>query len=147
MKQNRMSKTEQPRNLLIYGEPEHNATFIDEWLNRYEEENVLDRRTEIYWYSKDPRERSYDHKRIAIFKEMNTNESYFDVRDTLNIEIMKLRLINPHIVILITSNSSTLNDFRSDVEKDELQGILAISSDQVDGISKLFKILKFKHSY
>lgn len=147
MNQIGMSKTEQPRNLLIYGEPEHNATFIDEWLNRYEEENALDRRTEIYWYSKDPRERSYDHKRIAIFKEMNTTESYFEVRDTLNIEIMKLRLINPQVVILITSNGSTLNDFKNDVEKDELEGFLPISSDQVDGLSKLFKILKFKHSY
>ena len=34
MNQIGMSKTEQPRNLLIYGEPEHNATFIEEWLNR-----------------------------------------------------------------------------------------------------------------
>lgn len=147
MNQIRMSKIEQPRDLLIYGEPEHNATFLEEWLKRYEEENPLDRRTEIYWYSKDPRERWYDHKRIAIFKEMNTTESYFDVRDTLNIEIMKLRLINPHVVILITINGSTLNDFKNDVEKDELEGFLAISSDQVDGLSKLFKILKFKHSY
>lgn len=142
-----MSKTEQPRDLLIYGEPKQNATFLDEWLKRYEEENPLDRRTEIYWYSEDPRERSYDHKRIAIFKEMNTNESYFDVRDTLNEEIMKLRMINPHVVILITTNGSTLYDFRNDMEKDELKSILAISSDQVDGITKLFKILKFKHSY
>lgn len=147
MNQIQMSKTEQPRDLLIYGEPKQNATFLDEWLKRYEEENPLDRRTEIYWYSEDPRERSYDHKRIAIFKEMNTNESYFDVRDTLNEEIMKLRMINPHVVILITTNGSTLYDFRNDMEKDELKSILAISSDQVDGITKLFKILKFKHSY
>ena len=147
MNQIQMSKTEQPRDLLIYGEPKQNATFLEEWLKRYEEENPLDRRTEIYWYSEDPRERSYDHKRIAIFKEMNTNESYFDVRDTLNEEIMKLRMINPHVVILITTNGSTLYDFRNDMEKDELKSILAISSDQVDGITKLFKILKFKHSY
>lgn len=147
MNQIQMSNTEQPRNLMIYGEPNQNATFIEEWLNRYEEENPLDRRTEIYWYSEDPKERYYDHKRIAIFKEMNTTESYFDVRDTLNIEIMKLRLINPRVVILITVSGSTLYDFKNDLEKDELKGFLAISSDQVDGISKLFKILKFKHSY
>lgn len=147
MNQIQMSNTEQPRNLMIYGEPKQNATFLEEWLNRYEEENPLDRRTEIYWYSEDLRERYYDHKRIAIFKEMNTAESYYDIRDTLNVEIMKLRLINPRIVILVTINGSTLNDFKNDVEKDELEGFLPISSDQVDGISKLFKILKFKHSY
>lgn len=141
-----MSEIEQPRDLLIYGEQENNATVLEEWLKRYEEENALDRRTEIYWYSKDPRERYYDHKRIAIFMEMNTSESYFDVRDTLNEEIMKLRLINPRVVILITVSSSTLNNLRNDKEKDELESILAISSDQVDGISRLFKIMRFKHS-
>lgn len=142
-----MSKVEQPRNLMIYGEPNQNTTFLDEWLKRYEEENTLDRRTEIYWYSEDPRERYYDHKRIAIFKEMNQIESYYDMKNILNEEIKKLRLINPRIVILITIDGSLFNDFMNDKQKGELNGILNISSDQVDGISKLFKILKFKHSY
>ena len=147
MNQIQMSNMEQPRDLMIYGEPKQNATFLEEWLNRYEEENPLDRRTEIYWYSEDPRKRYYDHKRIAIFKEMNTGESYYDIRDTLSKEIKKLRLINPRIIILITANGSTMNDFMNDVERSKFGNILAISSDQVDGISKLFKILKFKHSY
>lgn len=147
MNQIQMSNTEQPRDLMIYGEPKQNETFLDEWLKRYEEENTLDRRTEIYWYSEDPKERSYDHKRIAIFKEISNIESYYDMKNILNEEIKKLRLINPRIVILITINGSTLNEFMSDMQKGELNGILSISSDQVDGIYKLFKILKFKHSY
>lgn len=144
-----MSKMEQPRDLLIYGDSKKNEIFLNKWLEWYEKVNPLNRREDIYWYSEDPRERKYDNKRIGIFKEMNSIENYFEMRNILNEEIKKLRLINPRIIILITINKITLSYIMNGKIQweNQMNGILAVSSNEINEIDKLFKILKFKHSY
>lgn len=144
-----MSKIEQPRDLLIYGDLKKNEIFLNKWLEWYEKVNPLNRKEEIYWYSEDPKKRSYDHKKIAIFKEMNYIESWFEFQNILNEEIKKLKLINPRIIILITINKITLSYIMNGKMKweNQINGILAVSSNEINEIDKLFKILKFKHSY